>query len=200
MHEGGHFWLNAVEMSSDFLAAYSTETVPASRAQHFLYWGMGLSKLLSGGSIGATLTQQYAQLMEEFEYLVGKTLWGDDLEGGIGFYATFAQTLTNTCSPYQHSHANIHVCMHIPGGGGMQGMKVLMAKSLHHPYPTLEAIGNAQMKKFNGDIVYEVLPTPHVSIPLDYAKVVSVLCSLFSDLYGALLHPDNYRYTSAPST
>ena len=72
MHEGGHYWLNAVEMSTDFLATYASETVPTTRARHYLYWGMGLSKLLSGGCIGAALTRQYAQLMEEYEYLVGE--------------------------------------------------------------------------------------------------------------------------------
>jgi hypothetical protein len=80
-------------------------------------------------------------------------------------------------------------------GSGTQSVKGLMAKSIHQPYPSLEQTTNnssAGLKKFAGELVFEILQTPKIVFPLDYCSVVVSLCGMLSQLYQTFTHEDNY--------
>jgi hypothetical protein len=151
MHEGGHYWLNTVEMSSDFIHNYISSQVPSARTINYFYLGLGMAKVLRADP-GYATTKAFMQLMEEYDYFIS--------------------------------------------GTGMQSVKFVMAKTSFHPFPDLvfdKSDSENGLKKFNGEILYEILETPHVPFALDYKIVLGSLCELASELYARITHSDNYN-------
>ena len=82
----------------------------------------------------------------------------------------------------------------------MQGVKSMMAKSSPFIFPQAltktieEEIQQQSFKpsihKFQNNIVYEQLKTPHVAFQLDYVEVLVALCDSLCNFYAILLHSD----------
>eukprot|EP01041_Mallomonas_annulata_P000497 gene497-941_t len=82
----------------------------------------------------------------------------------------------------------------------IQTMKYVMVKNSNHAFPsqasipfTLEAPIRGTLHKFNNDIVYQYLVTPHVPFSLDFVEVLSCLLNIFKKFYDKILkNEENY--------
>lgn len=82
----------------------------------------------------------------------------------------------------------------------IQGVKSMMAKSSPFIFPqaltkTIEEENQQQVykpniHKFQNNIVYEQLKTPHVAFQLDYVEVLIALCDTLCNFYAILLHSE----------
>lgn len=173
IHSGGSYWLNSVLIDKKELHSYLVEK-PSTRAVMYYYFGISLSKILELSSGPATI-KAMIQLMEEWEYF-------------------FASTT-------------------------MQSMKYMMARTSNYIYPNFMPTdttspagsqgnnagnnpnsnpdGDHQIKsgiyKFNNDVVYEYLLTPHIPFELNYIEVLYSLCQMLYDLYDKFWHEDSFR-------
>jgi hypothetical protein len=82
------------------------------------------------------------------------------------------------------------------GGTAMQSVKFVMAKNSLCSYPQLQPKSTGQadspeyikptLYKYNNDVVYEILQTPHMPFELDYAEVLVALCEALCNTYSQL--------------
>lgn len=176
IHLGGSYWLNSVLIDKKELHSYILEK-PSTRAVMYYYFGISISKILELNS-GPITIKAMIQLLEEWEYY-------------------FASTT-------------------------MQSMKYMMARTSNYIYPnfmpndTSTTAGAAQsgngsnnpnsvesdhqiksgIYKFNNDVVYEYLLTPHIPFELNYIEVLYSLCQMLYDLYDKFWHEDSFRYAA----
>lgn len=150
------FWLSSVLITSSDIVRYALAEVPFTRCVSFYYLTISLDKLL-----------------ERFTY-------------GTNCHAhTKLQSLSQLFEEWEY----------YGGGTAMQSMRLVMAKHATSIHPTTlpqqQEVGNTQepgvrtnIFKFNGNVVFEHLLTPSVSMDLCYSDVIVGLSDSLQGMYS----------------
>ncbi|CAN0013038.1 unnamed protein product [Discosporangium mesarthrocarpum] len=157
IHQGDCFWLNCVRLRRQADLAIYATELPRHRVLQFFYLGLGLAKLLQSAG-GATLVRSILQLLEEWEYHFALA--------GVAHQSVKAMMAKNVDVPLPGAQ--------VPWEGDHSGVNQ-------------EQVVVARLHKFNNEVVYEHLLTPHVPFPLDYFEVTFSLCDVICLIYNKFM-------------
>ena len=78
----------------------------------------------------------------------------------------------------------------------VQSVKYIMARNVPTAFPDVTDydISRQTINKFNNDILFERLLTPHVGFDLDYVAVMQILCEVLSKIYENIWSEECYRF------
>ena len=178
VHEGGEAWLGCTVLSAQDLRQYCG-AVPKQRTVSFFYLALSLGKLLHASphiSPGLPLVRALSQLVEEWEYYLANAAVQS---------VKFMTARTSACIYPQYSsrvsdqHSSLDASSHHHNQQPDDGSSPTGKTSLGKTTP--------QVYKFNGQIVFEHLLTPHVAFELDYVEVFGALCVVLSSTYDSFL-------------
>jgi hypothetical protein len=185
-HEGDHYWMNLISMSKEELQGFAKKQIPHSRVLGYFYLGMSLSKIFDELSCGphtnkaeavAKFIRSITQLVEEFEFYFSSSA----MQSVKYVMAKNSQCMYPHIAPTPPSVSGGE-SGNSSGGGGM-----------HLNDPAL--IPKPNVFKYQSDVVYEFLLTPHIPFAdsMDYVEVLSSLCEILLNVYKAFQDSTCYQ-------
>jgi hypothetical protein len=191
IHMGGSFWLNSVLFDKKELNAYAMTEKTVTRSVMFYYFGISLSKILELPSGSATI-KAMLQLLEEWEYyFASNTMQSMKYVMARNSNFIYPNFMPSDSIPQGGSGAGNGSS---GNGGGSHGTN--NGTNYNSNSGSMDPQDH-QIKsgifKFNNDIVYEYLVTPHIPFELNYIEVLYSLCQMLYSLYDKFWHEDSFR-------
>jgi hypothetical protein len=191
IHLGGNFWLNSVLFDKKELNAYAMSEKTSTRSVMFYYFGISLSKILELPS-GSTTIKAMLQFLEEWEYYFASNTMQSMkyvmARNSNFIYPNFMPTdsIPQTSGSGGNSSGGNGVGSHGTGNGHNYNSNSSSVDLQDHQI-------KSGIYKFNNDIVYEHLLTPHIPFELNYIEVLHSLCQMLYSLYDKFWHEDSFR-------
>lgn len=184
IHLGGSYWLNSVLFDKKELSAYAMTEKIATRSMMFYYFGISLTKILDLPS-GSPTIKAMLQLIEEWEYYFASNAM-QSMKYVMARNSNFIYPnfMPSDSLPPQSGGSG-------SGGGGGGSYSPNNGTNYHSNHSNID-LQDHQIKsgifKFNNDIVYEYLITPHIPFELNYIEVLHSLCQMLYSLHDKFWH------------
>lgn len=225
-HEGDYYWMNIIAMSKEELQDFAKKQIPNSRVLGYFYLGISLSKIYdefqelkseisvqdpsskskAEAGVVAKFIRSITQLFEEFEFYFSSNA----MQSVKYVMAKNSPCMypNITCSLGGHSGG---ASMSSDGGGNSRGNRdrgdsssgsgssnsgnaSQQQQNINDP----DNIPKPNVFKYQSDVVYEFLLTPHIPFAdsMDYLVVLTSLCNILLGVYMSFQNPACYQHVS----